>query len=962
MSRSYQEVVADGSLLRINLSFPYFSDSDVYLRIEGEDISSTGHALYTWELSNNVITITPAVTAGYKVVVYRRTATTEMLNIYGQNAQFSESSMDENFTQLLYLSQEYMEQGSGVEIISEVKFIRSDAYNNYYRLVLNDGSTTPEFAIPKAIAEGATVGTFAAGCTLSNVGDTALHSDGHIYGWTGSFPHTIVAGSSPTPLGAGYYVDRSDVTLRTQLSRVHTLLAQTGYMGLSDIVSVKDFAAIGDGTLHTLQEWVDSGKFSSLTAIQMVYPKATSLTQSIDYLAIQTALDTERSVLVPKSSYVVTEEIEQTTVGQVVVFENTGGYGYGSNSTNRLGWLPNTRIIATGTFAKRIRTRRKHRASASDPQDNPLSVVWNIQAEGVQLLRPCIWLHCDYSDTSPANLGSDCDIGIFNGCRVGVKIVDPQVIGYFRKSGIHYDVTHDTELPRHLNKAGVPYALGVNVGGADGCSLSNPYILGANRGLVVAGALPAAGNTWYGPAYYDEQLGTTVADSRGNFGFSDFIVHEGRVFGPEHHSGYRRWDPVLDGGVLNQTSLEAATEDAPAAMFLDGMAGNGNQVLHGMRFIGTRFASAEAFRVRFGRVARPMLIGCHVEGGSGTVYNTSGVVINTNDLVATSYGHYAGTQFSKKLMILGGLQSSNANSGMPHYYGSDLVWLTEAGDLYSNNLKNRDGDPYGIYLNEVLKLLVSGTAITLGDAVRMKATGGDFDVAGADGFGLRVRNGAVTIGRLDSAGLVLSGAAGTVQTSAGELDLRATEASAVRMRSGADTVALASDVALVGYGATATIRPNTDNLAAICTPANRATTIYLGTAPNVTSDADQKDAVNPIDDAALDAWGQVQTRQYLLKDGSSNRLHTGFIVQQILAAFVSSGLDATAYGLCCYESWAAKPATVDDDGTVLEEAREAGGIWTLRYDEAYAFEAAYQRRRADRMEARLLALEAKVGS
>ena len=85
-------------------------------------------------------------------------------------------------------------------------------------------------------------------------------------------------------------------------------------------------------------------------------------------------------------------------------------------------------------------------------------------------------------------------------------------------------------------------------------------------------------------------------------------------------------------------------------------------------------------------------------------------------------------------------------------------------------------------------------------------------------------------------------------------------------------------------------------------------------------------------------------------------------------------LDALEYGLCCHESWGAKPATyetlpasVDEDGNavtpertvLLDPATEVGDIWTLRYDEVYAFEAAYQRRRADRIEARIAALEAQ---
>lgn len=785
-------------------------------------------------------------------------------------------------------------------------------------------------------------GSFYFGGTLNNSSDVLFYEgDGKYYNWNGTFPKVVSAGSTNSNVN---WADKSGETLRTQLSRIATYASATGAFRLSDYVSIKDFGAIGDGTLHTLQEWVDSGKFSGLTAIQVAYPKATSLLQSVDYLAIQTALDLGKAVHVPYGNYIVTEEIEQIVVGQHVYFENGGGYGYGSRESSRRDWIANTRIIAQGNnFTRRIRTRRKYRGSAADTQDDPLSVVWNIQAEGVSLHNPCIWLNCDYTNYSPTNLGDDCDIGIFIGCRVGVTIENPQVIGYYRKSGIHYDVTHDTELPRHLNKAGTPYNMGMNVGGADGCRLINPFILGARRGLVVAGSLPKAGQTWYSDPYYDEQLGTTVSDSRGNFGFSDFIVHEGRCFGPDHHSNYRLADPTLFSGSLNQTSLEAEDDTMPCAVLIDGMAGNGNEVVHGMRFIGTRFSSMEAFRVRLGRAARPMFVGCHVEAGSGNVYNTSGDLLNTNDLNTVSYGHYSGSQFSKKLTIMAGLQSSNTNSGMPHYYGSDLVWINEQGDLYSKSLNNKDGSPYGIYLAEVLKMLISETTITLGTGVRMIASGGDFDVSAAGGFGLRVRSASTTVATLGSGGLSLVGTSGTVNTSAGELDLRATDTNAVRLRSGANSVARADTTEMVGYGSSVLIRSSSDNTSSVGTASARCSVIYAGTGAINTSDADEKDEFREVSEKEKNVARKLKIQAFKFKDaiknkGSENaRWHFGVVAQEVIAAFESEGLNANDYGLVCYDEWEATEEQKDKEGIVIQEAKPAGKRYGIRYDELSMF-------------------------
>lgn len=53
---------------------------------------------------------------------------------------------------------------------------------------------------------------------------------------------------------------------------------------LQQTISVKDFGAVGDGTLHPLSEF-----YSTLAAAQAVYPFATALTQSVDWCAIQAA-------------------------------------------------------------------------------------------------------------------------------------------------------------------------------------------------------------------------------------------------------------------------------------------------------------------------------------------------------------------------------------------------------------------------------------------------------------------------------------------------------------------------------------------------------------------------------------------------------------------------------------------------------------------------------------------------
>ena len=143
------------------------------------------------------------------------------------------------------------------------------------------------------------------------------------------------------------------------------------------------------------------------------------------------------------------------------------------------------------------------------------------------------------------------------------------------------------------------------------------------------------------------------------------------------------------------------------------------------------------------------------------------------------------------------------------------------------------------------------------------------------------------------------------------------------------------------------------------------TNAYLANAPIIISDNRAKQDVAPIDDAVLDAWGDVELRQFLFKDAVTRkgadvaRIHAGVIAQQVISAFAAHGLDATRYGVVCHDTWEAKDAELDENGNVLYPAREAGDRYSIRYSEAMMLEAAYQRRRMARIEARLSELEAR---
>ena len=129
-----------------------------------------------------------------------------------------------------------------------------------------------------------------------------------------------------------------------------------------------------------------------------------------------------------------------------------------------------------------------------------------------------------------------------------------------------------------------------------------------------------------------------------------------------------------------------------------------------------------------------------------------------------------------------------------------------------------------------------------------------------------------------------------------------------------------------------------------------------------------KQEIEAIPDDVLDAWGECGFVQFQFNDAVNQkgkeaaRLHSGMVAQRIDRAFRTHGLDAGKYGLFCHDEWDAEPERTDKDGNVEVEALPAGDRYSLRYEEALCMEAAFQRRRADRAEARLAALEERLAA
>jgi len=111
-----------------------------------------------------------------------------------------------------------------------------------------------------------------------------------------------------------------------------------------------------------------------------------------------------------------------------------------------------------------------------------------------------------------------------------------------------------------------------------------------------------------------------------------------------------------------------------------------------------------------------------------------------------------------------------------------------------------------------------------------------------------------------------------------------------------------------------------------------------------TSDEREKQQIRTLSDAekavAIKIKGLLRAFKFndaVTKKGDKARIHFGVMAQEVAQAFKSEGLDANNYSLFCYDEWEAMPEVLDENGTVVTPAKEAGNIYGIRYEELLAF-------------------------
>lgn len=150
MAYSLQQVVSDGSLNRITVSIDYIDKANISVFVD--DILLPD-GTYTWVWDGGDVVITPNVANASIVVVKRSTKFDLPYHDFSAGAVFKDSSIDENFRQMLFIAQEAAEGATATDFYQDLNF-------HGYRLTKVGNAVADDDAVPFAQYRADTLGAF----------------------------------------------------------------------------------------------------------------------------------------------------------------------------------------------------------------------------------------------------------------------------------------------------------------------------------------------------------------------------------------------------------------------------------------------------------------------------------------------------------------------------------------------------------------------------------------------------------------------------------------------------------------------------------------------------------------------------------------------------------------------------------------------------------------------------------
>ena len=941
---SIQKMVSDGTLSTIALGIQYLQRNDIYIHIAGEETPQSGAPSgYTWSFINNTtLKILPVVPNGVEVVVYRRTGVDAMYNIYSQNAQFDEATIDENNQQLLYIAQEYLEQGLPGAGVDTLEYVRDDGSFTYYRIKRTDGSYSEEFAVPSASSStkvltreslrrsyaeagyNLVAGSFEVGGTLVNSNDVLLHeATVHAYSWDGAFPgggKVVTQGSTPYTTGA--WVDRTDVTLRSELAAAAGA-ELVGYSKGGNVASNLDLVVPEnfDDTMY-MSTYLFMFEDQTLPVYtRSIFGDRKDYTNRTLHFGVR---DDNGGLYAVESDYAVMLDASK------IPFPVTDEHYY---FTSRL------KHHEIDSRQRRQVLFRKVAPTAVTPNNLKYMVIGdsNTNIAFADLLRNTLRARGHNPNFVGTITGQGLDLSETSG---------PLGEGRSGWSSAHFTNRATTRKPVAIGGEAAYNAMTKS-----GKTNVNPF--------VIAGDGAGSFNGYkFDFASYLSRFSIPTPD----------VVGIG--LGPNNlalgGTDYEQIaiDFIADLAIMVD-SIWAANPNTKIALYMRGMAKTDQQdtLIEGHRWLQNKLLQFTRSHPKHGTHIWLISSWAHMSQESGystsTVTNLSGVIKGdiTDGVHSRIYEDTRGTYVASVAPWMAWVAYASTNRG----YNGNRVHVQESGKrgmLYAMApdfdvvpVRQQSGSSASDSINSLVRIndVATGPLYLTG-----KARGTEQvleNVVHQDALGSFGCSGYVD-------GKFIAGAALEFFVDG---DPVAGSYLPSRARISVIGKASKSRVTSIVFNSERNIEAGADNVQNLGTPSARWSTVFAGTGAINTSDAREKSAPLPIDDAVLDAWSDVQlvTFQWLdairTKGEDVARWHFGVIAQQVRDAFIAHGLDGCDYGLLCYDEWKASDAVFDEDGNVVQEAMEAGNRWGIRPDQCLFLEAAYQSRRCDRIEARLSA-------
>ena len=125
-------------------------------------------------------------------------------------------------------------------------------------------------------------------------------------------------------------------------------------------------------------------------------------------------------------------------------------------------------------------------------------------------------------------------------------------------------------------------------------------------------------------------------------------------------------------------------------------------------------------------------------------------------------------------------------------------------------------------------------------------------------------------------------------------------------------------------------------------PSYRWRTLYLQNQPDVSSDGNLKEKVAPLSEKQMLFFDSLNPVQYKLKGDSHDRLHYGFIAQEVEQAMAATGISDMEFGGFCKDNKIKTVKKYSEQGELLGETEEPveGYEYSLRYGEFIALNTA----------------------